>query len=85
MLADWRRLYEVMKDASPVYALRNEDGSIRYLQERPEVSLMHRLAKQLLALEREFGFTPAARAGLASRREEGSGAESAAGPQFKIV
>ena len=85
MLAEWRRLHGAMKDASPVYALRNEDGSIRYIQERPEVSLMLRLAKQLLALEREFGFTPAARAGLKTEGGRQEADQVGEAPKLRIV
>jgi len=81
MLAQWRKLYEETKDLSPVYPLHNEDGSVRYLQERPEISLMKRLDKQLLALEKEFGFTPSARANLGIKRNEPTDEKAI----FKIV
>ena len=43
------------------YALRDEHGKTRYLQQFPQISIANKLAGQLLRLEQEFGMTPSAR------------------------
>lgn len=62
--ARWRRAEDFIKKHGEVYPLKNDDGSVRYLQQYPQVSIAHKLAAQLSRLEQEFGLTPSARTNI---------------------
>lgn len=58
----WRKAEAFIAEKGDMYPLKNPDGSVRYFQQWPQVSIANRLAQQLTRLEQEFGMTPSARA-----------------------
>ena len=44
-----------------MFPIKNEDGTIKYLQQFPQVGIANNLAAQLNRLEAEFGLTPSSR------------------------
>ena len=44
-----------------MFPIKAEDGSIKYLQQFPQVGIANNLAAQLNRLEAEFGLTPSSR------------------------
>jgi len=67
--AKWRVAEEFLAESGDVYVRRGDSGKIEAIKEYPQASLALRLADQLLKLEREFGLTPSARAGLAKPKD----------------
>lgn len=59
--ARWRRAEDFIKEKGDMYPLKDADGSVRYWQPWPQLSIAHKLAQQLTRLEQEFGLTPASR------------------------
>ena len=60
----WRQAEKWIEEKGEMYPIRNEDGSVKCFQQWPQVAIAHKLAEQLIRLEREFGLTPSARARL---------------------
>ena len=58
-----------------MFPIKNEDGTIKYLQQFPQVGIANNLAAQLNRLEAEFGLTPSSRSRI--RVEKGSDRMSA--------
>ena len=46
------------------YPIVNDGGQVKYIAQRPEVSIAHKLAQQLRQLEQDFGLNPSARTSL---------------------
>jgi P27 family predicted phage terminase small subunit len=88
MFAQWRENTEFLTEHDETRMLRDKLGHFTKQEERPQVKRTERLAQQLLALERQFGLTPAARADLAMPTENpdenrGKNDEYFSGPRLK--
>ena len=60
----WLAVREKLKKEGDTYPILNDKGEIKYIAQRPEVSIAHKLAQQLRQLEADFGLSPAARVSL---------------------
>jgi len=60
----WLAVRAKLKAEGDTYPILNDGGEIKYIAQRPEVSIAHKLAGQLRQLESDFGLSPAARASL---------------------
>ena len=60
----WLATRAKLKAEGDTYPILNDGGDVKYIAQRPEVSIAHKLAQQLRQLEHEFGLTPAARASI---------------------
>jgi P27 family predicted phage terminase small subunit len=60
----WRDAEDKIRKHGTVFPIRNDDGSVRYLQQSPFVGQANQAAKLLQSLLREFGMSPSARASL---------------------
>jgi P27 family predicted phage terminase small subunit len=60
----WLSTRAVLKKDGDTYPILNDAGEIKYIAQRPEVSIAHKLAAQLRQLESDFGLSPAARSSL---------------------
>ena len=66
----WKRAEQFIQKNGDVFPIKAEDGSIKYLQQFPQVGIANNLAAQLNRLETEFGLTPSSRSRI--RIEKGS-------------
>ena len=57
----WQEAEEFLAKHGPVYAVRDERGQVRYMQQFPQVSIARHLLLILKAFYQEFGMTPSAR------------------------
>lgn len=57
----WRQAEEMLARSGEIIPLKNSDGSLRYLQPSPYISIARGLADQLQKLEQSFGLNPSAR------------------------
>ena len=71
----WLAVRAKLKSEGDTYPILNDKGEVKYIAQRPEVSIAHKLAQQLRQLESDFGLSPAARASL--KVEPDAKAESA--------
>lgn len=60
----WLATRARLKKEGDTYPILNDKGEIKYIAQRPEVSIAHKLAVQLRQLEQDFGLNPSARTGL---------------------
>lgn len=60
----WRAVRVKLKSEGDTYPILNDKGEIKYIAQRPEVSIAHKLAVQLRQLEQDFGLNPSARTSL---------------------
>lgn len=60
----WLATRAKLKKEGDTYPILNDKGEIKYIAQRPEVSIAHKLAVQLRQLEQDFGLNPSARTGL---------------------
>lgn len=60
----WLAVRAKLKAEGDTYPILNDGGEIKYIAQRPEVSIAHKLATQLRQLEADFGLSPAARVSL---------------------
>lgn len=60
----WLATREKLRKEGDTYPILNDAGDIKYIAQRPEVSIAHKLATQLRQLEQDFGLNPSARTGL---------------------
>lgn len=60
----WVSTRAVLKKDGDTYPILNDAGEVKYIAQRPEVSIAHKLAAQLRQLESDFGLSPAARSSL---------------------
>ena len=60
----WLAVRAKLKKEGDTYPILNDGGEIKYIAQRPEVAIAHKLAQQLRQLESDFGLTPAARVSL---------------------
>ncbi len=74
MTARWhaaRKWYERMEreEGGLGFPITDKDGKVRCYQTWPETTEYHRLAKAMLQIEQEFGFTPSARSRVVSPKK----------------
>lgn len=75
----WLAVRAKLKQEGDTYPILNDGGQIKYLAQRPEVSIAHKLAVQLRQLEQDFGLNPSARTALhVEKPKEDGDAEAAA-------
>ena len=60
----WLATRAKLKQEGDTYPILNDKGDIKYIAQRPEVSIANKLAMQLRQLESDFGLSPAARTSL---------------------
>ena len=65
----WLATRAKLKADGDTYPILNDKGEVKYVAQRPEVSIAHKLAAQLHALEADFGLTPSSRTKLATQVE----------------
>jgi P27 family predicted phage terminase small subunit len=69
----WLATRAKLKKEGDTYPILNDKGEVKYIAQRPEVSIAHKLAVQLRQLEQDFGLNPSARTALhveAPKQEE---------------
>jgi len=60
----WLATRAKLKAEGDTYPILNDKGEIKYIAQRPEVSIANKLATQLRQLENDFGLSPASRTSL---------------------
>lgn len=60
----WLATRAKLKKDGDTYPILNDKGEVKYIAQRPEVSIANKLAMQLRQLESDFGLSPAARTSL---------------------
>ena len=60
----WLATRAKLKAEGDTYPILNDKGDVKYIAQRPEVSIAHKLATQLRQLEQDFGLNPSARTSL---------------------
>lgn len=60
----WLAARAKLKKEGDTYPILNDKGEVKYIAQRPEVSIAHKLAVQLRQLEQDFGLNPSARTAL---------------------
>lgn len=60
----WLATRAKLKQEGDTYPILNDSGEVKYIAQRPEVSIAHKLSVQLRQLEQDFGLNPSARSGL---------------------
>ena len=66
----WLATRAILKKDGCTYPILNDGGEIKYIAQRPEVSIAHKLATQLRQLEQDFGLNPSARSSLTVQPEK---------------
>ena len=74
----WLATRAILKKDGCTYPILNDGGEVKYIAQRPEVSIAHKLATQLRQLEQDFGLNPSARSSLSVAPEKPSTDEDAA-------
>lgn len=59
--AQYQRAIKYMQENGDTWASYNEDGSVRYLQQVPHVSMANNALRNVLSFASEFGLTPSSR------------------------
>lgn len=62
--SQWVRATEFMRRHGETYPIKDSDGKVKCFAPFPQVTIEKSARSDLLRLEREFGLTPSARAGL---------------------
>ena len=57
----WLATRAKLRAEGDTYPILNDGGQVKYIAQRPEVSIAHKLAQQLRQLEQDFGLNPSAR------------------------
>jgi P27 family predicted phage terminase small subunit len=73
----WLATREILKRDGCTYPILNDGGEVKYIAQRPEVSIAHKLATQLRQLEQDFGLNPSARSSLEVEPEQKHDADAA--------
>lgn len=60
----WLAVRKVLREQGDTYPILNDGGQVKYVAQRPEVSIAHKLAQQMRQLEQDFGLNPSARTSL---------------------
>lgn len=66
----WLATRKVLREQGDTYPILNDGGQVKYVAQRPEVSIAHKLAQQMRQLEQDFGLNPSARTSLNVQAEE---------------
>jgi len=66
----WLATRAKLKAEGDTYPILNDKGEVKYVAQRPEVSIAHKLAVQLRQLEQDFGLNPSARTALNVQAED---------------
>lgn len=66
----WLATRAKLKADGDTYPILNDKGEVKYIAQRPEVSIAHKLAVQLRQLEQDFGLNPSARTSLHVEQEK---------------
>ena len=74
----WLATRAILKEDGCTYPILNDGGEVKYIAQRPEVSIAHKLATQLRQLEQDFGLNPSARSSLSVAPEQPATDEDAA-------
>jgi P27 family predicted phage terminase small subunit len=74
----WLATRAILKKDGCTYPILNDGGEIKYIAQRPEVSIAHKLAQQLRQLEQDFGLNPSARSSLSVQPDKPATDEDAA-------
>ena len=74
----WLATRAILKKDGCTYPILNDGGEVKYIAQRPEVSIAHKLATQLRQLEQDFGLNPSARSSLSVAPEKPDTDEDAA-------
>jgi len=74
----WLATRAILKKDGCTYPILNDGGEVKYIAQRPEVSIAHKLATQLRQLEQDFGLNPSARSSLSVATEKPATDEDAA-------
>jgi P27 family predicted phage terminase small subunit len=74
----WLATRAILKEQGCTYPILNDGGEIKYIAQRPEVSIAHKLAQQLRQLEQDFGLNPSARSSLSVQPDKPATDEDAA-------
>jgi P27 family predicted phage terminase small subunit len=73
----WLATRAKLRAEGDTYPILNDGGQIKYIAQRPEVSIAHKLAVQLRQLEQDFGLNPSARTSLHVEEEKPADEEDA--------
>ena len=65
----WLATRAKLRKNGDTYPILNDKGEVKYIAQRPEVAIAHKLAAQLHALEADFGLNPSSRTKLATQVE----------------
>lgn len=60
----WLATRAKLRTEGDTYPILNDGGQVKYIAQRPEVSIAHKLSQQLRQLEQDFGLNPSARTSL---------------------
>ena len=60
----WKQAEEFIAKHGPVISIRNDDGTIKYLAQIPQVSIARHLLTIMRNLQKEFGMTASARSSI---------------------
>ena len=74
----WLATRAKLRAEGDTYPIVNDGGQVKYIAQRPEVSIAHKLAQQLRQLEQDFGLNPSARTSLnveAAKQEDSDDAQ----------
>lgn len=66
----WLAVREKLRKEGDTYPILNDKGEVKYIAQRPEVAIAHKLAAQLHTLESDFGLTPSSRTKLATAQTD---------------
>ena len=81
--AEWKSAKQAVAKMGPVYPIKNPDGTVKYLQQNPYVSIARKSGADLLRLLREFGLTPASRTRIEIATNNGQD-ESTTDPRYQL-
>ena len=73
----WLATRATLRKDGDTYPILNDGGEIKYIAQRPEVSIAHKLATQLRQLEQDFGLNPSARTSLHVEKPKAPGNDEA--------
>ena len=73
----WLATRATLRKEGDTYPILNDGGEIKYIAQRPEVSIAHKLATQLRQLEQDFGLNPSARTSLHVQKPKAQGDDEA--------
>jgi P27 family predicted phage terminase small subunit len=78
----WLAVRTKLRAEGDTYPILNDGGEVKYIAQRPEVSIAHKLATQLRQLEQDFGLNPSARTSLQTEPQKPAGDDEASAILF---